>query len=88
MTAMVFDLSRARIAQSNGQRSLLYPWTPESGSIEIDDFRIGDRVRFRDGKVGTIVCFGASGTRDPLVALVTVNGMKYMCPIAELRSAG
>jgi hypothetical protein len=88
MTALVFDLARARRARFNRERNLLYPWSPKSGPIEVEDFRVGDRVRFRDGKVGTILCFGAGTMRGPLMALVTVNGMNYTCPITELRSAG
>ena len=88
MTAMVFDLARARRARLNGDRCLLYPWAPESGRVEIEDFRVGDKVRFRDGRVGTILCFGAGSMRGPLMALVTVNGLNYTCPVNELRSAG
>lgn len=88
MTALVFDLARARRARFNGERNLLYPWSPTSGPIEVEDFRIGDKVRFRDGRIGTILCFGAGAVRGPLMALVTVNGMNYTCPITELRSAG
>jgi hypothetical protein len=87
MTAMVFDLASARRARSNGERSLLHPWAPKSGPIEIEDFRVGDKVLFRDGKIGTILCFGASSIRGPLMALVAVNGLNYTCPITELRSA-
>jgi hypothetical protein len=81
MTAMVFDLAAARRARFNGERSLLHTW-------ELEDFRVGDKVRFRDGKIGTILCFGASSIRGPLMALVAVNGLNYTCPITELRSAG
>lgn len=88
MTAMIFDLGSARRARLNGDRSLLHPWVPKGGPVEIEDFRVGDRVRFRDGKVGTILCFGASSIRGPLMALVAVNGLNYTCPISELRSAG
>lgn len=87
MTAIIYDLARARIAQLNGDRSLLHPWKPRPGPIELDAFRIGDIVQFRDGKVGTILCFGA-GVQGPLMALVAVNGLNYTCPISELRSAG
>jgi hypothetical protein len=88
MTALVFDLAQARRARLNGDSSLLYPWVPKSGPIEVEDFRVGDKVRFRDGKVGTILCFGAGSMRGPLMALVTINGLNYTCPVAELRSAG
>jgi len=89
MTAMVFDLAGARRARLNGERSLLHhPWAPRSGPVEIEDFRVGDKVRFRDGKIGTILCFGAGSIRGPLMALVAVNGLNYTCPITELRSAG
>lgn len=89
MTAMVFDLAGARRARKNGERSLLHPWAVTSGSSdEFDDFRVGDKVQFGDGKVGTILCFGASSIRGPLMALVAVNGMNYTCPITELKSAG
>ena len=88
MTTMVFDLASARRARSNGERSLLHPWVPKSGPVEIEDFRVGDTVKFRDGRVGTILCFGASSIRGPLMALVAVNGLNYTCPITELRSAG
>ncbi|HEV8392270.1 MAG TPA: hypothetical protein VGQ35_20615 [Dongiaceae bacterium] len=87
MTAMVFDLARARAARMMGERSLLHPWVPKTGPIEIEDFRVGDKVRFRDGKIGTILCFGAGSVRGPLMALVAVNGLNYTCPITELRSA-
>jgi hypothetical protein len=87
MTAMVFDLASARRARSNGERSLLHPWTPKSGPVEMEDFRVGDKVLFRDGKIGIILCFGASSIRGPLMALVAVNGLNYTCPITELRSA-
>lgn len=87
MTAMVFDLSAARCARQSGHGSLLYPWTPKEGPVEIEDLRIGDRVKFRDGRVGTILCFGANSIRGPLMALVAVNGLNYTCPITELRSA-
>ena len=88
MTAMVFDLSAARRARFNGERSLLHPWVPKNGPTELEDFRVGDTVKFRDGRVGTILCFGASSIRGPLMALVAVNGLNYTCPITELRSAG
>jgi hypothetical protein len=88
MTAKVFDLACARRARFNGERSLLHPWVAKDGPVELDDFRVGDRVRFRDGKVGTILCFGASSIRGPLMALVAVNGLNYTCPISDLRSAG
>lgn len=88
MAAMVFDLARARRARLNGERSLLHPWTPGPGPAGTEDFRVGDRVLFRDGKIGTILCFGASSIRGPLMALVAVNGLNYTCPISELRSAG
>ena len=88
MTAKVFDLASARRARLNGEQSLLHPWIPKDGPVEIEDFRVGDRVRFRDGKVGTILCFGASSMRGPLMALVAVNGLNYTCPITELRTAG
>jgi hypothetical protein len=88
MNAMVFDLAAARRARLNGERSLLHPWAQQDGPAELDDFRVGDRVRFRDGKVGTILCFGAGSIRGPLMALVAVNGLNYTCPITELKSAG
>jgi hypothetical protein len=88
MTAMVFDLLAARRARMNGERSLLHPWTPRHVPAEFEDFRVGDTVKFRDGRVGTILCFGASSIRGPLMALVAVNGLNYTCPITELRSAG
>jgi hypothetical protein len=88
MTAMVFDLLAARRARLNGERSLLHTWVPKDGPVEIEDFRVGDKVQFRDGKIGTILCFGASSIRGPLMALVAVNGLNYTCPITELRSAG
>ena len=88
MTAMVFDLSAARRARMNGERSLLHPWMPTLAPAEVEDFRVGDTVKFRDGRVGTILCFGASSIRGPLMALVAVNGLNYTCPISELRSAG
>ena len=88
MTAKVFDLASARRARLNGEHNLLHPWVPKDGPVEIEDLRVGDRVRFRDGKVGTILCFGASSIRGPLMALVAVNGLNYTCPITELRSAG
>lgn len=87
MTAMVFDLARARAARMMGERSLLFPWVLKGGPIELEDFRVGDKVRFRDGKIGTILCFGAGSVRGPLMALVAVNGLNYTCPITELRSA-
>ncbi|HEX6118914.1 MAG TPA: hypothetical protein VFZ03_05630 [Dongiaceae bacterium] len=87
MTAMVFDLARARRARSNGERSLIHPWTPRLGPAEVEDFRVGDKVLFRDGKIGTILCFGTGGMRGPLMALVTVNGLNYTCPVSDLRSA-
>ena len=88
MTAMVFDLASARRARLNGERTLLYPWISKGDPADIEDFRIGDRVQFRDGKIGTILCFGASSIRGPLMALVAVNGLNYTCPISELRAAG
>jgi hypothetical protein len=88
MTAMVLDLAAARRARFNGERSLLHTWVPKNGPTEIEDFRVGDTVKFRDGRVGTILCFGASSIRGPLMALVAVNGLNYTCPITELRSAG
>ena len=88
MTAMVFDLSAARRARLNGDRSLVHLWIPSDAPAELEDFRVGDRVKFRDGKVGTILCFGASSIRGPLMALVAVNGLNYTCPITDLRSAG
>jgi hypothetical protein len=88
MTAMVLDLAAARRARLNGERSLLHTWVPKNGPTEIEDFRVGDTVKFRDGRVGTILCFGASSIRGPLMALVAVNGLNYTCPITELRSAG
>ena len=88
MTAMVFDLLAARRARLNGERTLLHTWVPKDGPVEIEDFRVGDKVLFRDGKIGTILCFGASSIRGPLMALVAVNGLNYTCPITELRSAG
>lgn len=88
MSAVIFDLGAARRARLSGERRLLHPWVPKDGPVELEDFRVGDRVRFRDGKVGTILCFGASSIRGPLMALVTVNGLNYTCPITELRSAG
>lgn len=88
MAAMILDLASARRARLNGERNLLHPWVPKDGPVEIEDFRVGDRVRFRDGKVGTILCFGASSMRGPLMALVAVNGLNYTCPITELRSTG
>ena len=87
MNAMVLDLARARIARLNGERSLVHLWVPGIGPMEAEDFQIGDKVRFRDGKVGTILCFGAGTTRSPLMALVTVNGTNYTCPVTDLRSA-
>jgi hypothetical protein len=84
MAAMVFDLARARRARLNGERSLLHPWTPGPGPAGTEDFRVGDRVLFRDGKIGTILCFGTGSMRGPLV---TVNGLNYTCPVADLRSA-
>lgn len=87
MAAMVFDLARARRARLNGERSLLHPWTPRSGPAETEDFRVGDKVQFRDGKIGTILCFGTGSMRGPLMALVTVNGLNYTCPVSDLRSA-
>ena len=87
MTAMVFDLAAARRARMNGERGLLHAWVPKAGPMEIEDFRVGDTVKFRDGRVGTILCFGASSIRGPLMALVAVNGLNYTCPITELRSA-
>ena len=65
MTAMVFDLAAARRARFNGERSLLHTWVPKDGPAEIEDFRVGDTVKFRDGRVGTILCFGASSIRGP-----------------------
>jgi hypothetical protein len=88
MTAMILDLASARRARLNGERTLLHPWVSKDGPTEMEDFRIGDRVQFRDGKIGTILCFGASSIRGPLMALVAVNGLNYTCPITELRSAG
>ena len=88
MTAMVLDLARARIARLNGERRLAHPWMPGRAAIAAEDFRIGDKVRFRDGKVGTILCFGAGSAHGAMVALVTVNGLNYTCPVSELRSAG
>ena len=88
MTAKIFDLSMARRARMSGERTLLHLWVPKDSPYELEDFRVGDRVRFRDGKVGTILCFGASSIRGPLMALVAVNGLNYTCPITELRSAG
>jgi hypothetical protein len=88
MTAMIFDLVAARRARLNGERSLLHSWVPRVGPSELEDFRVGDTVKFRDGRVGTILCFGASSIRGPLMALVAVNGLNYTCPITELRSAG
>ncbi|HET6156983.1 MAG TPA: hypothetical protein VFE34_01435 [Dongiaceae bacterium] len=87
MTAMVFDLAGARRARQNGERNLRHPWVPKSGPVELEDFRVGDRVQFRDGRVGIILCFGASSISGPLMALVAVNGLNYTCPITELRSA-
>jgi hypothetical protein len=87
MAATVYDLARARLARLNGEHSLLHPWVPRSGPIEVEDLRIGDRVRFRDGKVGTILCFGAGSVHGPLLALVAVNGMHYTYPVSELKSA-
>ena len=84
MTAMVFDLAFARRARINGERSLLHPWVAKYSPTEIEDFRVGDKVKFRDGRVGTILCFGASSIRGPLMALVAVNGLNYTCPITEL----
>lgn len=88
MTAMIFDLAAARRARMNGDRSLLHLWTASSSSADFEDFRVGDTVKFRDGRVGTILCFGASSIRGPLMALVAVNGLNYTCPITELKSAG
>ena len=88
MTALVFDLAQARRARLNGERSLLHPWVPRLGPVEVEDLRVGDKVRFRDGKVGTILCFGAGSIRGPLMALVTINGLNYTCPVSELKSAG
>ena len=88
MTAMILDLARARRARLNGERSLLHPWTPGPGPAGTEDFRVGDRVPFRDGKIGTILCFGTGSMRGPLMALVTVNGLNYTCPVTDLRSAG
>ena len=87
MAAQVFDLASARRARLSGERTLRHPWIPKTGPVEIEDFRVGDKVRFRDGKIGTILCFGASSIRGPLMALVAVNGLNYTCPITELRSA-
>jgi hypothetical protein len=87
MAATVYDLARARLARLNGEHSLLHLWTPRSGPIEVEDLRIGDRVRFRDGKIGTILCFGAGSVHGPLLALVAVNGMHYTYPVSELKSA-
>jgi hypothetical protein len=87
MSAMIFDLAGARRARFNGDRSLVHLWEPKSGPDELEDFRVGDKVMFRDGKIGTILCFGASSIRGPLMALVAVNGLNYTCPITELRSA-
>lgn len=87
MTAMILDLAGARRARSNGDRSLVHLWEPQSGPIDLADFRVGDKVRFGDGKIGTILCFGASSIRGPLMALVAVNGLNYTCPITELRAA-
>jgi hypothetical protein len=88
MAAIIFDLASARRARQKGKGSLLHPWVPKDGPVEIEDFRVGDRVRFRDGRVGTILCFGASGRRGRLMALVAVDGLNYTCPVRELRSAG
>ena len=87
MSAMIFDLAGARRARFNGDRSLVHPWDPQSGPLDLENFRVGDKVKFRDGKIGTILCFGASSIRGPLMALVAVNGLNYTCPITELRSA-
>ena len=86
MAAQVFDLAGARRARLNGEPSLCHPWVPKTGPVGIEDLRIGDRVQFRDGKVGTILCFGANSIRGPLMALVAVNGLNYTCPISDLRS--
>lgn len=88
MSAQVYDLARARRARLNGERTLLHAWVANSGPIEIEDLRVGDKVRFRDGRVGTILCFGAGNLRGPLMALVTINGLNYTCPVTDLRSAG
>lgn len=88
MSAQVYDLARARRARMNGESTLLHVWVPRSGLIEIEDLRVGDKVRFRDGRVGTILCFGAGNLRGPLMALVTINGLNYTCPVTDLRSAG
>jgi hypothetical protein len=88
MTAMIFDLAAARRARLNGDRSLVHAWAAHNTAPEFDDFRVGDMVKFRDGRVGTILCFGASSIRGPLMALVAVNGLNYTCPITELKSAG
>jgi hypothetical protein len=87
MSAVVLDLARARLARLNGERSLRHPWTPRTGPIEVEDLRIGDRVRFRDGKIGTILCFSAGTLQGPLLALVAVNGVNYTYPVSELRVA-
>jgi hypothetical protein len=87
MAAKIFDLAWARLARLNGERSLRHPWTPRTGPIEVEDLRIGDRVRFRDGKIGTILCFGAGSIHGPLMALVAVNGANYTYPVSELKSA-
>ncbi|HEX6120082.1 MAG TPA: hypothetical protein VFZ03_11610 [Dongiaceae bacterium] len=92
MAAMVFDLARARRARSNGERSLVHPWTPRVGSAElgpaeVENFRVGDKVLFRDGKIGTILCFVTGSMRGPLMALVAVNGLNYTCPVSDLRLA-
>jgi len=83
---MIFDLEHARKARKKGSGSLLKEWIPTSPQV-VEDFRVGDKVKFRDGKTGTILCFGASSMRGPLLALVAVNGVNYTCPISELRSA-
>ena len=88
MTAEVFDLARARRARLNGERSLLHPWAPKSRPIETENLHVGDKVQFRDGRVGTILCFGADSIRGPLMALVAINGINYTCPVSELRSTG
>ena len=88
MTAMIYDLGRARVAKLNGERNLRYPWRTHRGPVAIDTFRVGDTVTTGDGKTGTILCFGPGSTYGTPIALVTVNGMNYSCPISELRTAG
>ena len=64
MTAMVFDLSAARRARLNGERSLLHTWVPKDGPVEIEDFRVGDKVTWTNQDAASHTATGSSSGFD------------------------